>query len=75
MHPHGTCIGFGFSLNGAVRFKAGDDTQYAPAPLLEAVDERRRQQCDGVMAPVLFRIPLLRQVLLGFGPTRGVDVE
>jgi len=67
MHPHGTCVGFGFSLNGAVRFKAGDDTQYAPAPLLEAVDERRRQQCDGVMAPVLFRIPLLRQVLLGFG--------
>merc|ERR1739841_166439 len=33
MHPHGTSIGFGFSLNGAV----------------------------------LFRIPLLRQILLGFG--------
>ena len=39
MHPHGTCIGFGFSLNGAVRFKAGDEARYAPAQLLAAVDE------------------------------------
>jgi len=67
MHPHGTCIGFGFSLNGAVRFKAEDDARYAMPELLAAVDEGRRRRCDGVMAPVLFRIPLLRQVLLGFG--------
>ena len=67
MHPHGTSIGFGFSLNGAVRFKTGDDMRYAPRELVEGVPSERRATCDGVMAPVLFRIPLLRQILLGFG--------
>ena len=67
MHPHGTSIGFGFSLNGAVRFKTGDDTRYAPRELVDSVPLHRRATCDGVMAPVLFRIPLLRQILLGFG--------
>ena len=67
MHPHGTSIGFGFSLNGAVRFKTGDDMRYAPRELVDSVPVNRRATCDGVMAPVLFRIPLLRQILLGFG--------
>ena len=67
MHPHGTSIGFGFSLNGAVRFKTGDDMRYAPRELVDSVPLERRVTCDGVMAPVLFRIPLLRQILLGFG--------
>ncbi|CAH0368606.1 unnamed protein product [Pelagomonas calceolata] len=67
MHPHGTSIGFGFSLNGAVRFKTCDDMRYAPRELVEGVPSERRATCDGVMAPVLFRIPLLRQILLGFG--------
>lgn len=66
MHPHGTSIGFGFSLNGAVRFKTGDD-KHAPPEIVENVPAKRRATCDGVMAPVLFRIPLLRQILLGFG--------
>ncbi|KAH8061841.1 2-acylglycerol O-acyltransferase [Aureococcus anophagefferens] len=67
MHPHGTSIGFGFSLNGAVRFRAEDDARYCGAELAENLDDARKRSCDGVMAPVLFRIPLLRQALLGFG--------
>ena len=67
MHPHGTSIGFGFSLNGAVRFRAEDDARYAPEELSEGLPEERKRTCDGVMAPVLFKIPLLRQALLGFG--------
>jgi hypothetical protein len=27
MHPHGTSIGFGFSLNGAVRLRAEDEVK------------------------------------------------
>ena len=41
--------------------------RYAPRELVEGVPSERRATCDGVMAPVLFRIPLLRQILLGFG--------
>lgn len=67
MHPHGTCIGFGFSLNGAVRLRANDDSSYLPREFDDTMDEERKRTCDGVMAPVLFRLPLLRQALLGFG--------
>ena len=67
MHPHGTAMGFGFSLNGAVRFRADDDARYMCAEFSAAISEDRKRTCDGVMAPVLFRVPLLRNALYGFG--------
>lgn len=67
MHPHGTAMGFGFSLNGAIRLRADDDARYMPAGFADALAEDRKRSCDGVMAPVLFRIPFLRNALFGFG--------
>ena len=59
-HPHGL-IPCGFTLNGAVRARAQDNAQYLPSwlPL--------RASVSGVQAPILFRIPLLRHILLAFG--------
>ena len=59
-HPHGL-IPQGFSLNGAVRARAQDNAYYLPSwlPLKPVV--------SGVQAPVLFKIPILRHILLGFG--------
>ncbi|EOD36447.1 hypothetical protein EMIHUDRAFT_226507 [Emiliania huxleyi CCMP1516] len=54
MHPHGTSVGFGFTLNGAVRFKAilrrhgGAERLAAKRPDLYLPAE----------APLLFRLPL-----------------
>ena len=67
MHPHGTSIGFGFSLNGAVRLRAEDEGTFLPAEFIAGMSVDRLRQADGVQAPVLFRIPLLRSALLGFG--------
>ena len=67
MHPHGTSIGFGFSLNGAVRLRAEDEATFLPPEFTESVSVERCRRADGVQAPVLFRIPLLRSALLGFG--------
>jgi len=68
MHPHGTSIGFGFSLNGAVRLRAEDERKYLPPEFLtNGVTIERCRRADGVQAPVLFRIPLVRNMLLGFG--------
>ena len=59
-HPHGL-IPCGFTLNGAVRARAQDNATYLPPwmPLNATV--------SGVQAPVLFKIPILRHILLGFG--------
>ena len=59
-HPHGL-IPCGFALNGAVRARAQKNEVYVPPwlPLNATV--------SGVQAPVLFKIPLLRHILLGFG--------
>mmetsp|Transcript_95143 Transcript_95143/g.307224 ORF Transcript_95143/g.307224 Transcript_95143/m.307224 type:complete len:339 (-) Transcript_95143:220-1236(-) len=59
-HPHGL-IPCGFCLNGAVRARAQDNARYVPPwlPLKPCV--------SGVQAPVLFRVPILRHILLAFG--------
>ena len=59
-HPHGL-IPCGFCLNGAVRARAQDNATYLPEwlPLKPIV--------SGVQAPVLFKIPILRHILLSFG--------
>jgi hypothetical protein len=59
-HPHGL-IPCGFTLNGAVRARAQDNAAYLPEwlPLNATV--------SGVQAPVLFKIPILRHILLAFG--------
>ena len=59
-HPHGV-IPLGFSLNGAVRGKART---------LDSFERNERpidHNASGVQAPVLFRVPFLRHVLLSFG--------
>jgi len=58
-HPHGL-IPCGFCLNGAVRARAQEPSALpAWLPLKPVV--------SGVQAPVLFRVPLLRHILLAFG--------
>lgn len=58
-HPHGL-IPCGFTLNGAVR---GRSRRAAAIPAWKPIDAR----CTGVQAPVLFKVPLLRHILLAFG--------
>jgi len=58
-HPHGL-IPCGFALNGAVR---GRSKLPAAVPAWLPIDAR----CSGVQAPVLFKIPILRHILLAFG--------
>jgi len=53
MHPHGTSIGFGFSLKGAVRLRAEDEARYLPLELTEGVGLDRLRRVDRVQAPVL----------------------
>jgi len=48
MHPHGTSIGFGFSLKGAVRLRAEDEARYLPLELTEGVGLDRLRRVDGV---------------------------
>lgn len=67
MHPHGTAFGFGFSLNGAVRFRANRPKTYVMPELDEILTTKRQLTCEGVMAPLLFNIPVVRQMLMGFG--------
>ena len=67
MHPHGTSLGFGFSLNGAVRFRANDDERLVPAKIVETISSHRLRNTNGIMAPVLFYIPLIRHLLLALG--------
>ena len=67
MHPHGVFVGFGFTLNGAVRLRAEDENTYLPPEFVEKVPVDRCRKADGVQAPILFKIPLLRSALLGFG--------
>ena len=58
-HPHGV-IPFGFSLNGAVRARAKQPDALPPWLHFDA-------SVSGVQAPVLFKVPLLRWILLGLG--------
>ena len=57
-------------MNGAIRFRALDHSTYLPAIMPERVGAKRLEAADGVQAPVLFKIPLLRSALLGFGCAR-----
>ena len=66
-HPHGTSVGFGLSLNGAVRFKAARPALYVPAAIAEQVNPARLAKGSGVQAQVLFQIPFLCAVLRAFG--------
>jgi len=59
-HPHGV-IPLGFTMNGAIRAKARQPQKYLPK---EAMISDR---VSGVQAPVLFKMPILRQVLQLFG--------
>ena len=54
------------SQNGAIRFRAEDEASYS-TPELSAIGIERMRRADGVQAPVLFRIPLLANALIGFG--------
>lgn len=67
MHPHGTSLGFGFSLNGAVRFRANDDARFVPPTLVQSISQDRLRNTNGVMAPILFMVPLIRNMLMAFG--------
>jgi Diacylglycerol acyltransferase len=67
LHPHGTANGFGFTLNGAIRCRAHDPDRFVPRPVQEVLAMSRQLSCDGVMAPILFRIPLVRSLLIGCG--------
>jgi 2-acylglycerol O-acyltransferase 2 len=65
MHPHGVFVGFGFSLNGAVRLRAEKEEEYLPKEFNLTIE--RLRSCNGVQAPVLFKVPLIRSALMGFG--------
>lgn len=56
MHPHGI-LPLGFSLNGAIRAKTRQPDKYLPAGI-ELADD-----CSGVQAPVLWRVPFFAAVL------------
>ncbi|CAE8623074.1 unnamed protein product [Polarella glacialis] len=61
-HPHGV-IPHGFCLNGAIRAKTRQPEKYL------AKETMLSHRVSGVQAPVLFRIPILRQMLQLFGCT------
>mmetsp|Transcript_32670 Transcript_32670/g.109050 ORF Transcript_32670/g.109050 Transcript_32670/m.109050 type:complete len:232 (+) Transcript_32670:551-1246(+) len=67
MHPHGTSVGFGFTLNGAIRFKARRPDLYLPAEVTSLLSDERLARISGVQAPLLFRLPLVRPMMLLFG--------
>jgi hypothetical protein len=67
LHPHGTANGYGFSLNGSIRFRANQPERFVPSVVSKVISMSRQLSCDGVMAPLLFRIPLIRSMLIGFG--------
>merc|ERR1719468_365642 len=56
MHPHGI-LPLGFSFNGAIRVKTQQPGQYLPPGV------NIREDCNGVQAPVLWRIPFISAVL------------
>ncbi|KAL1523791.1 hypothetical protein AB1Y20_018714 [Prymnesium parvum] len=58
-HPHGL-IPCGFALNGALRGRAKLSDALPKWLPLDA-------RCSGVQAPILFKIPILRHILLAFG--------
>jgi len=51
MHPHGTSIGFGFSLNGAVRLRAEAEHLYLPPAFADKLSIERLRTCNGIQAP------------------------
>jgi hypothetical protein len=67
MHPHGTSVGMGFTLNGAVRYKADLPAKFLPQEVTRFISSERLARISGVMAPILFKIPLIRPLLLAFG--------
>mmetsp|Transcript_18400 Transcript_18400/g.27268 ORF Transcript_18400/g.27268 Transcript_18400/m.27268 type:complete len:360 (+) Transcript_18400:29-1108(+) len=67
MHPHGTSLGMGFTLNGAIRFRAHDEERYVHPQFRQTMPQTRLRAADGVQAPVLFNLPLVRNLLKGLG--------
>lgn len=60
MHPHGI-LPLGFSFNGAIRVKTQQPANYLPSGV------NIRDDCNGVQAPVLWRIPFMSAVLKLWG--------
>eukprot|EP00658_Telonema_sp_P-2_P008572 TRINITY_DN13238_c0_g1_i3.p1 TRINITY_DN13238_c0_g1~~TRINITY_DN13238_c0_g1_i3.p1 ORF type:complete len:202 (+),score=42.04 TRINITY_DN13238_c0_g1_i3:156-761(+) len=50
MHPHGTSIGLGFTLNGAIRFKALQPNKFVPGELSSRVSPERLSKISGIQA-------------------------
>lgn len=67
-HPHGV-VPLGFSFNGAIRAKARDPKRYLHPKV------HISHRVGGVQAPVLFKIPILRQILELFGCTMPATKE
>lgn len=61
-HPHGV-IPHGFCLNGAIRAKTRQPEKNMPKEAM------MHHSVSGLQAPILFRIPILRQMLQLFGCT------
>eukprot|EP00301_Raphidiophrys_heterophryoidea_P025961 c8838_g1_i1.p1 GENE.c8838_g1_i1~~c8838_g1_i1.p1 ORF type:complete len:379 (+),score=71.21 c8838_g1_i1:1155-2291(+) len=73
IHPHGV-LTFGFALNGAVRFKSRDP-KLMPPELSKFLPAERIARISGVQAPVLFRLPFVRQILGLFGASTPATKE
>lgn len=67
LHPHGTSVGFGFSINGALRYKADLPARYLHPTVAAKIGAARLERVSGVMAPILFKLPFVRALLLLFG--------
>ena len=55
MHPHGTSVGFGFTLNGAIRFRAEDEAKYSTPELSAMV---RYSTVKGFLPTLAFTLTL-----------------
>merc|ERR1711933_690801 len=65
MHPHGTSIGYGFVLNGAMRFRTYKESKYVhPDSLNFGMSKERLRNAHGVQAPILFKLPLIRNLMM-----------
>jgi len=65
MHPHGTSIGYGFILNGAMRFRTNHESKYVhPDSLHFGMSQERLRNAHGVQAPILFKLPLIRNLMM-----------
>eukprot|EP00756_Hemistasia_phaeocysticola_P012934 Hpha_TRINITY_DN15237_c0_g1::TRINITY_DN15237_c0_g1_i1::g.64406::m.64406 len=70
LHPHGTSVGMGFALNGALRYKACMPEKYLHEEVRPHITEGRVANMSGIMADVLFKVPLVRPLLHSLGCCR-----